>query len=343
MDLTWETWFQFFLALLIAVVALAALGLALLIGYRLLHRRHPVAAERFRALVKPLLGAAAVSLLILAVIAKWPHPGSKSLVLHILIVAVIAALAWLATSAVTVAVRTIRERHPIQDESDQEARRLQTQVSVIHGLVTAAIWLVAAGIALFTIPGAEAVGTSLLASAGLASVVAGIAAQSFLGNLFAGLQIAFSGTLKVNDLVDAQGQQGRVEDIRLTSIVLKTWDGRRLVLPSSYFTQNPFENWSGGGAELLGTIPFDVDWRVSPAEMEQELKRVLTELPLWDGRQAYVTVADATGGMVRVQAVVSAAIPGDLMTLRSQVRARLVEWLATEQRQLPVTRVLEER
>ena len=185
-------------------------------------------------------------------------------------------------------------------------------------------------------------GTSLLASAGLASVVAGIAAQSFLGNVFAGLQIAFAGTLRVNDLVTAKDQQGRVEDIRLTSVVLKTWDGRRLILPSSYFTQTPFENWSGGGTELLGVVPFDVDWRVSVSEMQRELMRIVEDNELWDGRQAQMVVSDATGGMVRVQAQISVENLGNLSALKNQVRTELVEWLAAQTKQLPVTRVLSE-
>ena len=342
MDLTWDTWFQFLLALVAAAAAEGALWLTLVVSHRVLRRRHPVGADRFKALFKPALATAATVFLTLAVAMKWPHPGSKSLVLHILAVLIIAMVAWLASSAVTALVQAFRERHPIGEDTDQETRRVQTQVSVIHGLVTAAIWLVAAGIAFSTIPGAEAVGTSLLASAGLASVVAGIAAQSFLGNVFAGLQIAFAGTLRVNDLVTAKDQQGRVEDIRLTSVVLKTWDGRRLILPSSYFTQTPFENWSGGGTELLGVVPFDVDWRVSVSEMQRELMRIVEDNELWDGRQAQMVVSDATGGMVRVQAQISVENLGNLSALKNQVRTELVEWLAAQTKQLPVTRVLSE-
>ena len=342
MDFTWATWFQFLLALIAAGAAEAGLWLALVVSHRAIRRRHPGAAARFQTLFKPALAAAATAFVALAVIAKWPHGDSKSLLLHILLVLLIAGIAWLASSAVTMAEKTFRERHPIRKDTNQETRRVQTQVSVIRGLVTAAIWLVAAGIAFFTIPGAEAVGTSLLASAGLASVVAGIAAQSFLGNVFAGLQIAFSGTLRVNDLVVAKDQQGRVEDIRLTSVVLKTWDGRRLILPSSYFTQTPFENWSGGGMELVGVVPFDVDWRISPTDMQNQLVRILQGSELWDGCQAQIVVADATGGTVRVEAQVSVESASDLGTLKNLVRAELVEWLSKETKQLPVTRVVRE-
>ena len=121
------------------------------------------------------------------------------------------------------------------------------------------------------------------------------------------------------------------------------WDGRRLVLPSTYFTTHPFENWTQGGSELLGVVQLDVDWRISPAAMREQLTKILSSAPLWDGRSSGLTVEDATGGNVRMRALVSAEDSTKLLDLRSQVREELVEWVASQAKEaLPVQRTLQE-
>ena len=141
--------------------------------------------------------------------------------------------------------------------------------------------------------------------------------------------------------VIAEGEWGRIEEITLTYVVLSIWDERRLVLPSTYFTSTPFQNWTRSGSELLGAVEFDVDWRVSPSDLRDELDAILKATDLWDGRTANVQVTDATGGFVRVRVLVSAANSGDLWDLRCLVRERIVDWLqANSGDSLPHTRVL---
>jgi small-conductance mechanosensitive channel len=203
------------------------------------------------------------------------------------------------------------------------------------------IAIVALGSILLTFPGAQAVGTSLLASAGLASVVAGLAAQSTLANVFAGMQLAFSDAIRVDDVVIADGEWGRIEEITLTYVVVSIWDQRRLVLPSTYFTTTPFQNWTRKGSELLGSVELDLDWRVRPSELRKQLTAVLEATDLWDKRTANVQVTDTTNGYVRVRLLMSAANAGDLWDLRCHVREEIVEWIQSKSfTAVPRSRVL---
>lgn len=343
MPFEWNSWGGLALAVGFAAVAELVVVLILKIMSGILVRRYPQVIEEYSKARRQVLTLTAILFLKAAISASWPHEPSRALVEQILLLAIIAAAAWLATALVSLTIERIRLSHPIDGDDDQVTRRLHTQLSLIKAFINAAIWLVAVGFGFFTIPGAETVGTSILASAGIASVIAGMAAQSLLGNVFAGLQLAFNGAVRVGDLVVATGQSGRVEEVTLTTVVVKLWDGRRLVLPSTFFTTTPFENWTHGSADLLGTIHLDVDWRVSPAAMRAELERILAGNELWDERASGLIVEDATGGLVRVRALVSAEDASALFDLRSKVREQLVEWVATQSKEsLPVRRTLQE-
>jgi hypothetical protein len=167
----------------------------------------------------------------------------------------------------------------------------------------------------------------VLASAGLVSIVAGLAAQSTLANVFAGMQIAFSDAVRVDDVVIVEGEWGRIEEITLTYVVVHIWDDRRMVLPSTYFTSQPFQNWTRRNSELLGSVEFDLDWRVTPGEMRAELERILARTDLWDGRTSVLQVTDAVGGYVRVRILVTAIDAPTLFDLRCYIREEMVAWL----------------
>jgi hypothetical protein len=218
-------------------------------------------------------------------------------------------------------------RYPIDVPDNRVARRVRTQMLIVRRLATVVIGIIAVGTILLTFPGAQAAGASLLASAGLVSVVAGLAAQSTLANVFAGMQLAFSDAIRVDDVVIADGEWGRIEEITLTYVVVSIWDQRRLVLPSTYFTTTPFQNWTRKGSELLGSVELDLDWRVSPSDMRSQLSAVVEATDLWDGRVANVQVTSATGGHIQVRLLVSAADAGTLWDLRCHVREEMVEWV----------------
>jgi hypothetical protein len=157
------------------------------------------------------------------------------------------------------------------------------------------------------------------------SIVAGLAAQSTLANVFAGVQLAFSDAIRVDDVVIADGEWCRIEEITLTYVVVHIWDDRRLVLPSTYFTTTPFENWTRHSSELLGSVEFDLDWRVSPAQMREQLDEILSRTALWYNRTAVLQVTDALGGFVRIRILVTTVDAPTLFDLRCFVREERVE------------------
>ena len=192
-----------------------------------------------------------------------------------------------------------------------------------------------------TFPAFSDIGTTVFASAGVLSVVAGLAAQTSLGAVFAGMQIAFSGAIRVGDVVQLENGQwwGRVEEITLSYVVVRLWDERRLVLPSTYFTTEPFENWTRSDTEIMGSVEFDVDFSVPFNDMRAELDRLLSQSELWDGRRGVLQVTDAVGGVVRVRIVVSAPNAGALFDLRCDVREGMVD--RSRRQVLPTQRIEE--
>lgn len=245
---------------------------------------------------------------------------------HVFVILLILAAALLLTGVVRSVEDAVVHRGATEEETPHY-RRVRTQMQIISRVLIVVVWVCALAGALLTFEQFRAVGTSLIASAGLLSIVAGLAAQSSLANIFAGMQIAFSDALRVGDLVVFEEQMGSVEEITLTYVVVRTWDDRRWIVPSNYFTSKAFENWTRREARLLGDIEFDLDWLVPVEAMRVELTRLVRASDLWDGRSASLQVTDATGGCVRVRAVLSAATSGDLWDLRCYVREELIYWL----------------
>lgn len=250
---------------------------------------------------------------------------------HLLLIVVIAAITWLFASFVRVAERRAVARFAggvaeVAD-ADLQRRRIRTQVTTLRRLGIAIVVVFGTAAALMTFPGFKQVGTTLFASAGVISLVAGLAAQTSLGLVFAGMQVSFSGAMRVGDVVVLEGEWGRIEEITLTYVVVRIWDERRLVLPTTYFTTTPFQNWTRNATELLGTVELDVDFTVPIDPMRAELTRLVSENDLWDGRNAAIHVTDALGGYLRVRILVSAPNAGDLFSLRCAVREGIVDWL----------------
>jgi small-conductance mechanosensitive channel len=250
---------------------------------------------------------------------------------HLLQIMIIAAITWLFASLVLVAERRAIARFAGGDvevaDADRRRRRIRTQVTTLRRLVIAVIVVLGAAATMMTFPGFRQVGATLFASAGVLSVIAGLAAQTSLGSVFAGMQIAFSGAIRVGDVVLVEGIWGRIEEITLTYVVVQSWDQRRLVLPTTYFTTTPVETWTRHGTELLGTVYLDVDFTVPLEPMRAELDRLLSENDLWDRRSSALVVTDAVDGHLQLRVTVSAADSGALWGLRCAVREGLVDWL----------------
>ncbi|GAA3881502.1 mechanosensitive ion channel [Saccharothrix violaceirubra] len=246
---------------------------------------------------------------------------------HAIGIALILAGAWLLAALLVVLEDAMLSRIRVDVSDNRHARRVHTQVTLVRRVTVVIVGVLAAAAVLMTFPAVRVVGTSLLASAGVIGAIAALAAQSLLGNVFAGIQIAFSDALRLDDVLVVEDRWGRVEDITLTYVVVQLWDDRRLILPTSYFLTKPFENWTRTQSALLGTVELDVDWTVPVEDLRQELRRALEGNDLWDGRVCVVQVTGAVESFVRVRALVSAVDAGRLWDLRCLVREHLVNWL----------------
>lgn len=337
----WDRWIDFGIAALIGIAAAVVVAVVATIALAVIARRRrwaSVLSRQSRAPFRMLLLAVAFWV---AVRVAFPDETWRGILGQILTILIIAASAWLLASLVVVATDVALGRYRIDVPDNRVARRIRTQTLVVRRLAIAIIIVIGIGAVLLTFDSVRAIGASVLASAGIASVVAGLAAQSVLANVFAGLQIVFSDALRVDDVVVAEGEWGRVGEITLSYVVLDLWDDRRLVLPCTYFTTTPFENWTRRGSELLGAVEMDLDWNVSPTLMRAELHRVVERTDLWDGRTAVLQVTDAIAGYVRIRILVTAKDAPTLFDLRCLVREAMVSWVQESMPQaLPVQRVL---
>jgi hypothetical protein len=257
--------------------------------------------------------------------------GWRGWVDHMLNILLIASVTWVVASLVMVIERQAIARFAGGDagltDADRHWRKVRTQVTVLRRLIIAVVVVLGGAAALMTLPSFSDIGKTLFASAGVLTVVAGLAAQTSLGAAFAGIQIAFSDAIRVGDVVVLEEEWGRIEEITLTYVVVHVWDERRLVLPCTYFTTTPFQNWTRNATELLGTAEFDVDFSVPFDAMRAELNRILQANPLWDNRVGVLQVTDAVDGYVRIRMLVSASDAPSLFDLRCDVREGMVEWL----------------
>jgi small-conductance mechanosensitive channel len=315
----------------VALLVTAVVALVLHLVLRAIARRERWADVLSRRTRHPFRTVLLVAMLWVAFASSIPREAEafpwRDEVSHGFLVVTIATGCWLACQVAIFLEDLGLHRFRIDVPDNRQARRIRTQVLIIRRLTVALLVIIAVGAILLTFDGVEAAGASVLASAGLISVVAGLAAQSTLGNVFAGMQLAFSGSIRVDDVVVVEGQWGRIEEITLTYVVVHLWDDRRFVLPSTYFTSTPFENWTRTSSELLGAVEFDLDWRVSPSDMREELDRILATSTIWDGRTKVLQVTDAVGGFVRVRILVTAPDAGGLFDLRCYVREEMVEWV----------------
>jgi hypothetical protein len=210
---------------------------------------------------------------------------------------------------------------------------------VLARSVMVVIVIIGFGGALMTFPAVRQVGASLLASAGVAGLVAGIAARPVLGNLIAGLQIALSQPIRLDDVVVIQGEWGRVEEITGTYVSIRIWDQRRLIVPLQWFIENPFTNWTRNSSQIIGTVFFFVDYRMPLAPMREELERILQNAPEWDKRVQVLQVTDATEKSMQLRVLVSSFDSGLNWDLRCRVREGLLNFMQSSYPQfLPRTR-----
>jgi small-conductance mechanosensitive channel len=239
----------------------------------------------------------------------------------------IVSLAFVIIRGVRAVQNALLREHRLDVPDNYLARRIYTQVAVIRKLIIAVVIIFGSAAILMLFDTVRQIGASILASAGIAGIILGFAAQKTLGNLLAGIQIALSQPILIDDVVIVEGEFGRIEDITLTFVVVRTWDLRRLIVPITYFIEKPFQNWSRKSQELLGTVFLYLDYQVPLGELRQELKRLVEKNPNWDGKVCGLQVTDTKPNTIEVRALVSSKDAGTGFDLRCQVREGLIEFL----------------
>jgi small-conductance mechanosensitive channel len=273
------------------------------------------------ALILPLLS------LVLAV-PLAPLPADvKGILQHALGLCVIGAVGWAVVILAELTGDLIFARYSMDAPDNLSARRIRTQTQVLQRIAILSVVVVTAAVMLMTFPAVRHVGMSLLASAGLAGLIVGMAARSTLSNLIAGIQVAISQPMRLEDAVVVEGEWGWVEEIDTTYVVVRLWDLRRLIVPLSYFIEKPFQNWTRTTSDILGTVMIYVDYSVPVQEVREELHRILLSTDLWDKRTWGLQVTDATESTVQLRALMSARNGPVAFDLRCFVREKLVQYI----------------
>jgi len=314
-----------------AAIALALVGHAVLFGVlRRLGRvstvfgtvlEHAAAPSRF---VLPLLAMQFV------IAAAPPDLRLRAMVMQALAIMLIAALTWTVIRVVAGVGDGVVRLHPASVSDNLQARRIHTQTRVLTRTVKLFVFVIGAASILMTFPGLRQVGASLLASAGVAGLVAGIAARPVLGNLIAGLQIALTQPIRLDDVVIIENEWGRIEEITATYVVVKIWDERRLVVPLEWVIQHPFQNWTRTGSQLLGSVFLWLDYRLPLGPLRAELERICQDAPEWDGRVAMLQVTETNERAMQLRALVSAGDASKAWDLRCRVREALIDFVQRE-------------
>lgn len=265
---------------------------------------------------------------------------SNRIIRHILLASTIILIAWLISNGITLIRRLILSKYNMQVADNLTARKMHTQLAVVERIINILIVIITIASLLMTIDQIRQVGLSLLASAGLLTAIVGFAAQKSLASLLAGVQIAITQPIRIDDVVIVENEWGIIEEINLSYVVVRVWDKRRLIVPISYFLEKPFQNWSYSSTDLLGTVFIYTDYQVSLNELNEELTRIVKTTPLWDSQVTVLQMTDIKAEVVELRAVISAKNAGDLFNLRCYVRENLLSYITKHYpSSLPRTRI----
>jgi len=259
---------------------------------------------------------------------------------HFVNIWLIASFSWLIIVIVHIIRDAILFRYDIDARDNLQARRVYTQIRVIENIITVIILLLTVAFILMTFPKVRQIGVSLLASAGVFGIIIGLAAQKTLGNFIAGIQIAITQPIRLDDVVIVENEWGWIEEINLTYVVVRIWDLRRLVVPISYFIEKPFQNWTRTSADILGSVFIYADYTIPVEDIRDELTHILENSSYWDKKVNVLQVTNATEKTVELRALMSASDSPTAWTLRCEVREKLLKFLQEHlPESLPLTRV----
>jgi len=268
-------------------------------------------------------------------------PDSIPSVNHTISIITVIIVAWNLIQAVTIMRVSLLNRFSLDEEDNLKARKVHTQFRMLGNIVKFLIIVLAIGIGLMTFESIRHFGVSLLASAGIAGIILGFAAQKLIATVLAGLQLAITQPIRIDDVVIVEGEWGKIEEMTLTYVVVRIWDKRRLIVPTTFFIDNPFQNWTRVSADILGTVFLYTDYTVPIDKLREELTRILHESPHWDGLVNVIQVTDAKERTMEVRALVSAEDAATAFDLRVEVREKLIGFLQKNYPEsLPATRIV---
>ncbi len=272
----------------------------------------------------------------------FPLPGDfEPLINHVLKVLFILTSTWTLIEASGLLKFVVLKNYDLSQKDNLSARKVYTQFRIIERVITMIILIVSISLILMTFDSIRKIGVSLIASAGVAGIILGLAAQKLIATVIAGVQIAITQPIRIEDAVLVEGEWGWIEEVNLTYVVIRLWDKRRLVLPTNYFIEKPFQNWTRSTAAIIGTVFIHVDYRMPMDPLREELQRILSETDLWDGETQVVQVTDATPQTVEVRMLVSAEDSPKTWDLRVLVREKIIAFVQREYPDyLPRTRVM---
>ncbi len=329
------TWLpDWLLSLAVLAVSLLPALLAYRVIFRILNRLVQDRELFWRSLVQRTEGPVRLGLIVVALsVGATIAPlttGQAGVVRHALAICFICLVGWVALTALHIWTTIYLRRFKLDSEDNLLARKHTTQSRILKRVANLLIVLITASVALMTFDGVRQYGVSLLASAGAAGIVLGLALQPLLKNLVAGIQLAVTQPIRLEDAVIVEGEWGNVEEITATYVVVRLWDWRRMVLPLSYFIEKPFQNWTRESSSLIGTVMLYVDYSAPIGAMRHKLEEVARESRLWDRQVVNLQITDFSPETMQVRMLVSARNAGRTFDLRCEVREKMIAWLQAE-------------
>lgn len=300
------------------------------------------AFTRFRKIIIPVLFIVIIVALQLALVYDAYHLDEElgGILKSILGAVFIGGIAWLFIVLISIGKDIILENYDINQKDNLKARKVYTQFSLIQRIINFLIILISVALILMNFDGIKKIGVSLLASAGIAGIILGFAAQKLLGTVLAGFQIAITQPIRIEDVVIVENEWGWIEEITLTYVVVRIWDKRRLIVPTPYFIENSFQNWTRNTSEILGSVFIYTDYNMPMQPIREELKRILDADTNWDGQTSVLQVTNATEKTVEVRVLVSAKDSPTAWDLRVAIREKLIAFIQENYPQcLPKTRI----
>ena len=279
-------------------------------------------------------GLTKAALLILAMMLAVPvaplPPETAALLARMMAVAVIGLIGWTAIVALHIAADLYLRRFRLDIDDNLLARKHNTQVRVLARTVDVLLIMLTLSAALMTFPAVRQYGVSLFASAGVAGIVAGLAARPVLSNLMAGVQLAMTQPIRLYDAVIVENEYGTIEEITSTYVVVKLWDLRRMIVPLTYFIEKPFQNWTRENSSLIGNVMMYLDYRAPVGIIRQKFRDIVKESKLWDGQTAALQITDFKEGTMELRLLMSARSSGAAFDLRCEVREKLIDFIQHE-------------